>query len=55
MTLNWYFQASCFCTSSILRKEVAKNLKGKSKSSQEWLTRQLKDPYVKYAKIHNFR
>lgn len=36
-------------------KEIAKNLKGKSKSSQEWITRQLADPYVERAKMQNYR
>lgn len=36
-------------------KIIPKNLRGKSKSSQEWLTRQLSDPYVEKAKIMNFR
>lgn len=30
------------------------NLKGKSKSSQEWITRQLTDPYIEKAKVRNF-
>lgn len=43
-------------TSSLsLFKQVPKNLKGKSKSSQEWLTRQLNDPYVEKAKMMNYR
>uniref|UniRef100_A0A182RYP5 rRNA methyltransferase 2, mitochondrial n=1 Tax=Anopheles funestus TaxID=62324 RepID=A0A182RYP5_ANOFN len=36
-------------------KVVPSNLKGKSKSSQEWLTRQLRDPYVERAKMMNYR
>ncbi|XP_013097987.2 rRNA methyltransferase 2, mitochondrial [Stomoxys calcitrans] len=36
-------------------KQVPNNLKGKSKSSQEWLTRQLADPYVEKAKMMNYR
>ncbi|XP_058450066.1 rRNA methyltransferase 2, mitochondrial [Malaya genurostris] len=36
-------------------KIVPSNLKGKKKSSQEWLTRQLNDPYVERAKIMNYR
>jgi hypothetical protein len=31
--------------------KVPTHLKGKSKSSQEWLTRQLADPYVEKAKV----
>uniref|UniRef100_A0A182JGN7 rRNA methyltransferase 2, mitochondrial n=1 Tax=Anopheles atroparvus TaxID=41427 RepID=A0A182JGN7_ANOAO len=36
-------------------KVVPSNLKGRSKSSQEWLTRQLRDPYVERAKMMNYR
>jgi len=38
-----------------LSKELPKNLKGRSKSSQEWLMRQLADPYVEKAKRLNYR
>jgi hypothetical protein len=43
------------CISYQLDKEVPKDLKGRSKSSQEWLTRQLADPYVEKAKMLNYR
>jgi len=36
-------------------KQQPNNLKGKSKSSQEWLTRQLADPYVEKARMLNYR
>ncbi|XP_068157939.1 rRNA methyltransferase 2, mitochondrial [Drosophila tropicalis] len=36
-------------------KQQPRNLKGKSKSSQEWLTRQLADPYVEKAHMMNYR
>ncbi|XP_037948561.1 rRNA methyltransferase 2, mitochondrial-like [Teleopsis dalmanni] len=36
-------------------KQIPRNLKGKSKSSQEWLTRQLSDPYVEKARMLNYR
>lgn len=42
----------------IIRKfstKIPSNLKGKKKSSQEWLTRQLNDPYVEKAKMLNYR
>lgn len=42
-------------TACTLAKAVPNNLKGKSKSSQEWLTRQLTDPYVERAKMLNYR
>lgn len=42
-------------TSINYAKTIPRNLKGKSKSSQEWLTRQLADPYVEKAKMMNFR
>ncbi|XP_019554606.3 rRNA methyltransferase 2, mitochondrial [Aedes albopictus] len=38
-----------------LAKVVPTNLKGKSKSSQQWLVRQLNDPYVEKAKMLNYR
>ncbi|XP_055543494.1 rRNA methyltransferase 2, mitochondrial [Wyeomyia smithii] len=38
-----------------LGKLVPTNLKGKKKSSQEWLTRQLNDPFVERAKMMNYR
>ncbi|XP_071522020.1 rRNA methyltransferase 2, mitochondrial isoform X2 [Panulirus ornatus] len=44
-----------FGTSCIKNKIIPKNLKGRSKSSQDWLTRQLNDPYVKLAKYKQFR
>ncbi|KAI8124611.1 putative ribosomal RNA methyltransferase CG11447 [Lucilia cuprina] len=45
-----------FCVYNTLRaKQIPNNLKGKSKSSQEWLTRQLADPYVEKAKMMNYR
>lgn len=45
-----------FCTSTECFKKVTpNNLKGKSVSSQHWLTRQLSDPYVEKAKLMNYR
>ncbi|KAK7080168.1 rRNA methyltransferase 2, mitochondrial [Halocaridina rubra] len=44
-----------FHTSTVLHKIIPKSLKGKSKSSQDWLTRQLNDPYVKLAHQEQFR
>ncbi|XP_013785007.1 rRNA methyltransferase 2, mitochondrial-like [Limulus polyphemus] len=41
--------------SSFLNKIQPQNLKNKSKSSQEWLSRQLNDPYIKKARYHNYR
>lgn len=43
------------CHSLTYAKQIPNNLKGKSKSSQEWLTRQLTDPYVEKAKMSNYR
>lgn len=43
-----YYQALC-------AKQIPNNLKGKSKSSQEWLIRQMADPYVEKAKMMNYR
>ncbi|KAH8273134.1 hypothetical protein KR018_006231 [Drosophila ironensis] len=36
-------------------KQQPRNLKGRGKSSQEWLTRQLADPYVEKARMMNYR
>jgi len=44
-----------FHTSLIHNKVIPKNLKGKSKSSQEWLTRHMNDPYVHKAQKLNLR
>ena len=38
-----------------MRKTIPDNLKGKSTSSQLWLTRQLNDPYVRKARYENYR
>lgn len=44
------------CTSCALAKQVKlKNVKNKGVSSQHWLERQLKDPYVEKAKLMNYR
>ncbi|KAK9754714.1 FtsJ-like methyltransferase [Popillia japonica] len=48
-------QCKYFCTSSIFFKKVPSNLKGRSVSSQQWLTRQLNDPYVEKAKFMSYR
>lgn len=45
----------CFSTVGALFKETPNNLKGRKKSSQEWITRQLKDPYVEKSKLENYR
>ncbi|XP_014472542.1 PREDICTED: rRNA methyltransferase 2, mitochondrial [Dinoponera quadriceps] len=42
-------------TSCALLKETPQNLKGKKHSSQQWLTRQLRDPYVEKAKQEKYR
>ena len=42
-------------TSARLCKTIPNNLKGRSASSQQWLTRQLNDPYVKKARYANYR
>ena len=34
---------------------VLKNAKNKTASSQQWLLRQLRDPYVELAKVQNYR
>ncbi|XP_077980590.1 rRNA methyltransferase 2, mitochondrial-like [Glandiceps talaboti] len=44
-----------FHNSHHLAKKVPRNLKGRSKSSQEWIARQLNDPYVKLTQFQNYR
>lgn len=44
-----------FHRTSTTYKKIPDRLKGRSKSSQNWLIRQMKDDYVKKAKIENFR
>ncbi|KAK9500884.1 hypothetical protein O3M35_002055 [Rhynocoris fuscipes] len=44
-----WITVACYCRKAHI------NLKGKKKSSQDWLIRQLKDPYVEKAKINNYR
>lgn len=44
-----------FSTTTFLCKVQPNNLKGKSKTSQDWLTRQLNDPYVKRSRYDNYR
>lgn len=39
----------------LCKKIIPNNLKGKKASSQHWLVRQLKDPYVEKAKLMNYR
>jgi len=42
-------------TSGALLKETSRNLKSKKHSSQLWLTRQMRDPYVEKTKLENYR
>ncbi|KAK3909434.1 rRNA methyltransferase 2, mitochondrial [Frankliniella fusca] len=44
-----------FGTFQTMLKQIPNDLKGRKTSSQEWLRRQLKDPYVEKAKIENYR
>lgn len=44
-----------FVTTNIQCKKIPENLKGRSKSSQDWIVRQINDPYVKKAKFENYR
>lgn len=48
-------QAARIHLSPVHNKEIPNNLKGKSSSSQQWLIRQLNDPYVKKARYANYR
>ncbi|KAK2577131.1 hypothetical protein KPH14_003293 [Odynerus spinipes] len=49
------FMTRCVHTCTSLLRETPKNLKGKKHSSQLWLERQLRDPYVEKAKQENYR
>nr|CAH0108250.1 unnamed protein product [Daphnia galeata] len=44
-----------FCRSSVCFKKVPDRLKGRSRSSQNWLIRQMNDEYVLKAKMENYR
>ncbi|KAG0420622.1 hypothetical protein HPB47_003402 [Ixodes persulcatus] len=44
-----------FSVSSVRFKVQPKNVKGKSKCAQDWLTRQLNDPYVKQSRYDQYR
>lgn len=48
-------QRSYLHTSASLLKKTPHNLKGKSTSDQRWIIRQLNDPFVKAAHVHNYR
>ncbi|ROT60601.1 putative ribosomal RNA methyltransferase CG11447-like [Penaeus vannamei] len=54
LSFNWT-QIASLSTSSVTCKVIPKNLKGRNKSSQDWLQRQLNDPYVKLAKYEHYR
>uniref|UniRef100_A0A4W5LYU5 rRNA methyltransferase 2, mitochondrial n=1 Tax=Hucho hucho TaxID=62062 RepID=A0A4W5LYU5_9TELE len=53
----WYsvLQKSYLHTSVHILKKAAHNLKGKSTADQRWIVRQLNDPFVKAAHVHNYR
>ncbi|CAH1785831.1 unnamed protein product, partial [Owenia fusiformis] len=44
-----------FSVYTALRKQTLKKIKGKKLSSQEWLTRQINDPYAKRARQESYR
>lgn len=50
-----HLQKSYLHTTFCLLKNTPHNLKGKSPSDQRWIVRQLKDPFVKAAHVHNYR
>ncbi|XP_014610953.1 PREDICTED: rRNA methyltransferase 2, mitochondrial [Polistes canadensis] len=53
--LNNILTTRCVHTCTPLLREKPTNLKGKKHSSQLWLERQLRDPYVEKAKQENYR
>ncbi|XP_072748278.1 rRNA methyltransferase 2, mitochondrial isoform X1 [Anoplolepis gracilipes] len=50
-----FSQTRSVYTNYALLKETPRNLKGKKHSSQLWLTRHMRDPYVEKAKQENYR
>lgn len=44
-----------FHAGDALQRETARNLKGKTHSSQLWITRQIRDPYVEKARREHYR
>ncbi|KAI9562938.1 hypothetical protein GHT06_010394 [Daphnia sinensis] len=54
MNITLSFIRTIFTSSRYLKK-VPDRLKGRSKSSQEWLFRQMNDEYVLKAKVENYR
>lgn len=55
MIIGYISRRTLTINHNLWAKQIPKNLKGKSKSSQEWLIRQLADPYVEKAKMMNYR
>ncbi|XP_037073874.1 rRNA methyltransferase 2, mitochondrial-like [Pollicipes pollicipes] len=51
----FYCRCRTFSSSAAVLKRIPNDLKGRGKSSQEWLIRQMNDPYVKKAKLENYR
>lgn len=55
LTITETIYKRCVHTTRHLSKVQPNNLKGRSSSSQKWLTRQLADPFVEKAKMENYR
>ena len=53
--IQLFFQKRYLHTTLAFLKKIPHNLKGKSTADQQWLQRQLNDPYVKASRVHNFR
>ncbi|CAL1263233.1 unnamed protein product [Larinioides sclopetarius] len=51
----FYIHTRNISVSNTSYKIVPNNLKGKSKSSQDWITRQLNDEFVKKSRYHGYR
>lgn len=51
----WYPWRQCVKSIHFSSRCLAKKLKGKTVAEQRWLTRQVKDPYVKASRELNFR
>lgn len=49
------FHRSMHTGTVLWKKEPPKIVKGKSHSSNQWLSRQMADPFVQMAKMQNYR
>ena len=55
VTINTCWTRSLQTTVACWRKQSLKSATGRKSGSTKWLTRQINDPYVKMAKLSNYR